>query len=330
VLPCADCPGIRYGLDLRPGGTFVLRTLYLGQAKVEGEEVGFYDIGLWTLSPVGDRLILRGTRGAPESYQVESADVVRKLDHEHQPINAHSDYRLRRTPSYLEIEPRLTLRGTYDGGEAPAFFQECVTGLRLPVAPEGAGAELAAAYQKGRKNPGEELLAAVEATVARRSDAEGRDRPALVVERLVETRPGESCAAVIAAAGGGNGAVGGGAGTAPAGIVGTSWRLVRLGADPVAVPEGGRAPYLLLSREGKRVEGYAGCNRVMGTYELEGKKLRFGPLAATKMACPGMEGEQAFLKALEATASWEMLGSSLELYDAGGRLLARFEPAPAP
>ena len=44
------------------------------------------------------------------------------------------------------------------------------------------------------------------------------------------------------------------------------------------------------------------------------------------MAClDGMDQEQAFLKALEATVGWSIRGEHLELYGAGGELLARFE-----
>ncbi len=44
------------------------------------------------------------------------------------------------------------------------------------------------------------------------------------------------------------------------------------------------------------------------------------------MACPaGMEQEQRFLGALGETASWRVLGSHLELFDADGALFARLE-----
>ncbi len=39
----------------------------------------------------------------------------------------------------------------------------------------------------------------------------------------------------------------------------------------------------------------------------------------------GMEQEDAFLKALEATASWEIRGEHLGLYNAQGAMLLRFE-----
>jgi heat shock protein HslJ len=66
-----------------------------------------------------------------------------------------------------------------------------------------------------------------------------------------------------------------------------------------------------------------------GTYQLDGQKLKFGPLATTRMACPAMPTETAFLKALEATTRYEVSGSSLTLYGAD-TAVARLEATPEP
>jgi len=106
----------------------------------------------------------------------------------------------------------------------------------------------------------------------------------------------------------------------------TYWKLVRLGDQPVMVGSGRGEPHLRLVSEGRKAQGFAGCNRLLGAYELEGQTLRFAHLATTRMACPdGMEAEHIFLSALESTARWNILGEHLELYDSGGTLLARFE-----
>ncbi len=41
VLPCADCEGIRYTLNLQPGNLFYLRQTYLGKGAGEGQS--FYE-----------------------------------------------------------------------------------------------------------------------------------------------------------------------------------------------------------------------------------------------------------------------------------------------
>lgn len=74
------------------------------------------------------------------------------------------------------------------------------------------------------------------------------------------------------------------------------------------------------------VQGFAGCNRLMGSYELKGENLKFGRMASTRMACQnGMELENSFMQALESTAKWKIEGEHLELSDLTGTLVARFE-----
>jgi heat shock protein HslJ len=51
----------------------------------------------------------------------------------------------------------------------------------------------------------------------------------------------------------------------------------------------------------RRANGFSGCNRFAGTYDLTDGKLSFGPLGGTRMACasgPGSTLEQPFLKGL--------------------------------
>ena len=51
----------------------------------------------------------------------------------------------------------------------------------------------------------------------------------------------------------------------------------------------------------RKTNGFSGCNRFTGTYDLAGGELSFGPLASTRMACaagPGSALEQPFLQGL--------------------------------
>jgi heat shock protein HslJ len=114
-----------------------------------------------------------------------------------------------------------------------------------------------------------------------------------------------------------------------AALEGTEWRLVDIGGQPSpAGADSTRHPGFTLLAEGRKVQGSAGCNRMTGTYQLDGQKLKFGPLATTRMACPAMQTETAFLKALEATTRYEVSGSSLTLYGAD-TAVARLEAAAA-
>lgn len=151
----------------------------------------------------------------------------------------------------------------------------------------------------------------LEGSVVMRPALEGvSPRQTLVVKRLIEFVPGETCGARFA--------------SDP--LENTYWRLTRLGTVPVIVVEHRREPGMVLHSENRRVAGSGGCNRLMENYAVEGQTLRFSQMAATKMACAdGTQQEQAFLDALRDVEAWKVTGEHLELYDNRGTTLARFE-----
>lgn len=105
----------------------------------------------------------------------------------------------------------------------------------------------------------------------------------------------------------------------------TDWTLVDLDGSPFETAEGRRAPTLTLAGAGPSATGFAGCNRLTGSYESTGDSLRFGAVATTRMHCEGaMELEQRYLAALEATRRYRVSESGLELLDAEGAVLAKF------
>jgi heat shock protein HslJ len=108
-------------------------------------------------------------------------------------------------------------------------------------------------------------------------------------------------------------------------LVGTRWALVRLGSQPVTVREGAQEPFLALESAESRAVGHGGCNRFTGGYKLSDRALSFEQMASTRMACPEMETESAFMKALEATTQWDIAGSHLDLFGADGAVVASFE-----
>ncbi|MBV8134819.1 MAG: META domain-containing protein [Deltaproteobacteria bacterium] len=69
-----------------------------------------------------------------------------------------------------------------------------------------------------------------------------------------------------------------------------------------------------------------GCNRLTGSYELNGDRLTFRQVAITMMAClKGMTTENAFMKTLAEVKTWKIVGEELELFDRDGHLAARLE-----
>lgn len=118
----------------------------------------------------------------------------------------------------------------------------------------------------------------------------------------------------------------------PVPLRGTYWKLVELGGSPVpAAQDRLREPSLLLAEGEDRASGSGGCNRFSGGFKLEGERLSFLPMAATRMAClQGGQIESGYLLALSGVASYRLRGGSLELLDAAGGLVVRFEQAEAP
>lgn len=101
--------------------------------------------------------------------------------------------------------------------------------------------------------------------------------------------------------------------------------------DPNAAVSAGTAPakaYLEFA-DGK-VTGSDGCNRLSGSAEISGDVITFGPIASTKMACPGVQGTEAVRKALTGAVTWRIDYNVLTLTSASGaglQLQARTEPS---
>lgn len=68
------------------------------------------------------------------------------------------------------------------------------------------------------------------------------------------------------------------------------------------------------------VSGSSGCNRFHGAFSADGKALKIGPLATTRMACPDevMAQEQEFLRALETATTWDIVRGMLDVHRADG------------
>ena len=107
-------------------------------------------------------------------------------------------------------------------------------------------------------------------------------------------------------------------------LPGTKWELVNLnGAAPVE----GSSLTLFFGNDDK-AGGNAGCNTYAGTYKVNGSSLTFGAMMSTMMACEptSTDQEQAYLKALGDTKTYEASAERLTLKDGSGNELAVFVP----
>jgi heat shock protein HslJ len=117
-------------------------------------------------------------------------------------------------------------------------------------------------------------------------------------------------------------------------IVNVTWQLTEVGGE--AVPPAGvgmRPPTLHLNPVGNTVNGYSGLNQFHGSYELNGDKLKFQPMAMTRRGGPGpaMALESAFSDALNKTQAWRAKDNdTIEFTGSWGKTLARFTRSATP
>jgi len=107
----------------------------------------------------------------------------------------------------------------------------------------------------------------------------------------------------------------------------TYWKLTELMGTKVTGPSAtGKEMYITFKKEDSMVLGHGGCNSFRGKYEVkEGNRISFSGLASTMMACPDMQNETEFMKAVESSDNYVITGNSLVLNKARMAPLARFE-----
>ena len=99
-------------------------------------------------------------------------------------------------------------------------------------------------------------------------------------------------------------------------LAGTSWKLEDVGGTPALAT----VEATLEFPETGKVSGRASCNRFMGSVEISGPSIKFGPLAATKMACiddAANAQEVRYLDGLQKAERFAFDGPALLLYSTG-------------
>ena len=301
MLPCADCEGIRYELDLRRDQVFFARMTYLGKPAPNTLD----QIGRWSL---GEDHVLTLTRGegTPALWSMSDVSSLHKLDGQGQTIASQHDFILARQAQYRALEPSLEMRGMYQRLAGGAVFEECQTGLRLALMQQST---LDKAYAKIRGTGDEPALITVHGRILKDRVDQNSASDVLMVDTFKEISPNERCGA--------------------SGVIhelqGTRWALTQLNGEPTRIESNQHEPFIVLEPTERRVTGFGGCNRIVGRYEQTGQTIHFTELAMTRMACPSMKTEDSVQRALTSAATWSIDGAQLKLLDADGNIVARFE-----
>ena len=107
-------------------------------------------------------------------------------------------------------------------------------------------------------------------------------------------------------------------------FIGTYWRLGELRGKPVT-PSDKKEFFLKLNKEDGHFTAFAGCNKIMGSYEVTAPdKVTFSKMAGTLMACPDLATESDFMKVLGEAENYTINDHILALTKPRTANLARF------
>lgn len=100
LLPCADCPGIEYQLNLLADHRYVLRMVY------RDRNAHFEQRGHWRLGSAGKVLTLQSQKSSPQQWAVrDDGRRLRKLDGEGHVIRSGLNYDLTRSAKFKPLGP---------------------------------------------------------------------------------------------------------------------------------------------------------------------------------------------------------------------------------
>ncbi len=89
---------------------------------------------------------------------------------------------------------------------------------------------------------------------------------------------------------------------------------------PVEIPAG-HNPGISFLKENK-IAGETGCNRFFGDFKVDGEAISFSNMGSTRMMCPRMDFETAYMNALDNVVSFTIENNTLTLKDSNGNIIA--------
>ncbi|MCP2044612.1 META domain-containing protein [Pontibacter sp. HSC-36F09] len=320
TIPCADCPGIRYTLDINPDSSYRERMVYQGRSATP-----FVQSGTWG---VGNGRVQLNKQGTGNNQFALDGEALVMLDGDGNQIESPlaDAYRLRRrSPDEPEDNPSLWREKYERGIDFAAAGNEPFWSLEIDLEKmiefrlldEEDGSVLTPIPVAEKPETGE-------GTIYRVQTVSGNLEIRLMKENCVNTMSGREFPYTVTVLKNDMEYKGCGMYLRDSRLNGT-WNLVELEGKAIKTKDAEQnQPSLNINLDEGRVSGRAGCNRITGTLEPIGDKINFGPIAATRMACPDMELESQFLRVLnDAELRYSVSEESLELL-LGGKTVAVF------
>lgn len=88
------------------------------------------------------------------------------------------------------------------------------------------------------------------------------------------------------------------------------WNIIEINGSAVVPGQGQQLPFIGFDTATGKVYGYSGCNRLMGSFDVNAKAgtIDLGALGSTRMMCPDMTLEQNVLSTLGQVKGYKKLG----------------------
>lgn len=88
------------------------------------------------------------------------------------------------------------------------------------------------------------------------------------------------------------------------------WNIIEINGAAVVPAPGQEFPFIGFDAQGGKVYGNSGCNRIMGSFDVNAKpgSIDLGALGSTRMMCPDMTVEKNVLSALAQVKAYKRIG----------------------
>ncbi|KKO46045.1 heat-shock protein [Arsukibacterium ikkense] len=295
TLPCADCPGIQYHLNLYRDGRFEIRQEYLERGDINIIK------GIWLLEKRNLHLV--NQQQTLPAFYFTSNNRLAMLDLAGKPISSALNYQLQRENEFVKLDSRQPMLGLYLLQDNQATFTLCQSGETLAVANTQHHLPMMRHYQQDERLRNNAVIATL---VGRKRDNE-RGESQLLIEKFEQFWPNAACPDPYA----------------PGKIHGIVWRAEKLAGR--YLPQQLNVRMIFDGQD--RLYGFSGCNSFNGSYQQRANRLNVAGLASTQKYCSdSSQLEQQFTSSLQAADRAEVNGDKLQLFK-DNNLLIEFKPA---
>lgn len=295
TLPCADCPGISYHVNLYRDGRFEVRQEYLDRNQVNIVK------GIWLLERRSLHLV--NQQQSLPAFSFVSNNHLSMLDLAGKPISSSLNYQLKRESKFKKIDNKQAMLGLYQLQSNQASFTLCSTGESVTVANTQHHLPVMRQYQQDQRFSGKQVIA----TLTGRKGQNNQGEENLYIDKFDQFWPGATCPDVYA----------------PGKIQGIVWRAEKL--DKGNIPQNLNIRAIFDAND--RLYGFAGCNSFNAEYKQKSSELSIGSIASTRKFCAdSSETEQKFTQALQNADRVEVNGDKLQLFR-DNQIILQFKPA---